>query len=367
MQEQLMAPSAEELTEKKDQTDCDDVEQNLKQLAKHFQRLNGSRTGSVEDFNDQDSTEMQGGVDTARRESFNGPYYNGERSSPQIHRFSPPAFTSFIDLCRDISSLSISNYSEETNGHEKTEEEEQKLDDEDEFLLLYPEEDNKKKTMGRSSSLKSARTSGQKKIVRFADVLGLDLADVHTFLDEVPRIPKSAFKDLKNIDANPVESPKETRPDRTLVPLFLQPGGQQHFVDRLTKSKVCLENAYATTTLGLKIRGTVKVVNLDYHKQVAVRYSGDKWRSFTEIQASYVDTSHDGFSDRFGFTIPIFALDLGQRLEFAIKYQVLGEDHWDNNGGANYSFQCVPEGPPKPITSAYVSSSIALETWGSFY
>lgn len=49
-----MAPSAEELTEKKDQTDCDnDVEQNLKQLAKHFQRLNGSLTGSVEDFDDQ--------------------------------------------------------------------------------------------------------------------------------------------------------------------------------------------------------------------------------------------------------------------------------------------------------------------------
>lgn len=303
---------------------------------------------------------MQGGVDTALRESFNGPYYNGDRSSPQIHRFSPPAYTSFIDLCRDISSLSIT-----PNGTDKHEDQ-PTVEEEDEFLLLYKEEENKK-SMGRSSSLKSARTRGQKKFVRFADVLGLDLADVHTFMDEVPRIPKSAFKDLKNVDVLPIESPKETKPDKSLIPMFLQPGSQLHFTDRLTQNKLCLENAYFTSTLGLKIRGTIRVVNLDFQKEVAVRYSGDRWRSFTEIQASYVDTPHDGFSDRFGFTVHLFSVDFGQRIEFAVKYKVLGEEYWDNNGGANYVFQCVPEGPPKVVTSAYVSSNLALETWGSFY
>jgi len=50
----------------------------------------------------------------------------------------------------------------------------------------------------RSTSLKSGKTPpgtpGRKKIVRFADALGLDLADVRTFLDEIPNVPTSAYK-----------------------------------------------------------------------------------------------------------------------------------------------------------------------------
>jgi len=52
----------------------------------------------------------------------------------------------------------------------------------------------------RCSSLKTCKTppgnATCKKIVRFADALGLDLADVRTFLDEIPKIPNSAFNDL---------------------------------------------------------------------------------------------------------------------------------------------------------------------------
>lgn len=83
---------------------------------------------------------------------------------------------------------------------------------------------------------------------RFADVLGLDLADVHTFLDEIPRVPKSAFNDLKDKDApalpKPVTSPSvqrksyNTRADRNLVPLFVQPTSRPDFTDRLTRQKV---------------------------------------------------------------------------------------------------------------------------------
>lgn len=292
------------------------------------------------------------------RGSYTGKLYC--KTDLTMGKMSPPAFTSLIDLCRDISALQLDSEREDWDD-EKAEKD-----------LLEAVNDDCKPDEGkvrRTSSLKSARTSGgTKKIVRFADVLGLDLADVHTFLDEVPRIPKSAFKDLKDIDWAPAGSAKEQRQDqRTLIPLFLQPGSQPAFPDRLARTKVCLENAYVTNTLGLFIRGTIRVVNIDFSKHVAVRYSCDRWRSFTEIQATYVDTPHDGFSDRFGFTIPVFSMDVGSRLEFALKYLVLGEESWDNNSGANYTFQCVPEGPPRYVTSAYVPSSIALETWGSFY
>lgn len=79
----------------------------------------------------------------------------------------------------------------------------------------------------RCSSLKTGKTPpgtpGRKKIVRFADVLGLDLADVRTFLDEVPKIPKSAYEDLI---VTLQEQTLQLGPplEKVLVPLFQQVG-----------------------------------------------------------------------------------------------------------------------------------------------
>ena len=41
---------------------------------------------------------------------------------------------------------------------------------------------------------------------RFADVLGLDLDEVKTFLDEIPKVPKSAYNDLKDAELSDYES-----------------------------------------------------------------------------------------------------------------------------------------------------------------
>ena len=69
---------------------------------------------------------------------------------------------------------------------------------EDDDDNLYIEKRSKLK---KCSSLKTAKATENgsnrkisKKIVRFADVLGLDLERVKTFMDEIPRVPLSAFK-----------------------------------------------------------------------------------------------------------------------------------------------------------------------------
>ena len=71
---------------------------------------------------------------------------------------------------------------------------------EDDDDNLYIEKRSKLK---KCSSLKTAKATAtengsnrkiSKKIVRFADVLGLDLERVKTFMDEIPRVPLSAFK-----------------------------------------------------------------------------------------------------------------------------------------------------------------------------
>lgn len=197
----------------------------------------------------------------------------------------------------------------------------------------------------RCSSLKTGKTPpgtpGRKKIVRFADVLGLDLADVRTFLDEVPKIPKSAYEDL---DVTlPSQSLQLGPPlEKVLVPLFQQPGCLPDFLDRLRDKQVCLESAAVTDPISLTITGCVRVRNLDFHKSVHIRYSMDGWRSFSDLTASYVENSCDGFSDKFSFMLFGNSMQIGQRVEMAIRFQAKGEQFWDSNYGTNYSFQCLP-------------------------
>ncbi|XP_075160456.1 glycogen binding subunit 76A [Haematobia irritans] len=243
------------------------------------------------------------------------------------------------------------------------------------------EDDCRPQRVRRCSSLKTGKTPpgtpGRKKIVRFADVLGLDLADIKTFLDEVPTIPKSAYEDLEIMDSEP---PIQLGPksDRLLMPLFQQPGALPSFLDIVREKLVSLENAAVTDTINQTITGTVRVRNIDFHKSVHIRYTTDSWRSFADLQANYVENTCDGFSDKFSFVLFGNSLHVGQRLEFAIRYSCKGQQYWDNNYGSNYCFQCLPTttpAVPTPVIPSHhtnnlvgVLSPTAGETWcSSFY
>lgn len=217
------------------------------------------------------------------------------------------------------------------------------------------EDEGRPPRVRRCSSLKTGKTPpgtpGRKKIVRFADVLGLDLADVRTFLDEIPKIPNSAYEDLIDVDLS--SSPSDVslcsftskyapKIEKVLVPLFQQPGGQMDFLDRVAANQVCLENAMVDDPVALSIKGTVRVRNLDFNKSVHIRYSLDSWKSFADLQGQYVPNSCDGFSDKFSFLLYAHTLVIGQRLEFAVRFHCKGCQYWDNNRGANYCFQCLP-------------------------
>lgn len=243
------------------------------------------------------------------------------------------------------------------------------------------EEDLRPQRLRRCSSLKTGKTPpgtpGRKKFVRFADVLGLDLADVKTFMDEIPSIPKSAFEDLEISDQDqPIQL--GPRADKILMPLFQQPGALPNFLDAVRDKQVSLENAVITDHFNLTISGTVRVRNLDFHKSVHIRYSLDGWRSFADLQANYVQNSCDGFSDIFTFVMFGNTMNIGQRLEFAVRFQCKGQQFWDNNYGANYCFQCLPatntQKAPPLVPVNHHSTPVALispgpgESWcASFY
>lgn len=210
----------------------------------------------------------------------------------------------------------------------------------------------------RSSSLKTGKTPpgtpGRKKIVRFADVLGLDLADVRTFLDEIPKVPKSAFDELTIAPEPPISLGQ--RLDKIIVPLFQQPGASPNFLDVVQAQNVAMENAAVTDPICLTITGLVRVRNLDFHKSVHIRYSLDAWKSYSDLQAEYVPNSCDGFSDKFSFTVFGNSMEIGQRIEIAIRFSCKGEQFWDNNHGVNYCFQCMPATTPQLQTINHIQN-----------
>lgn len=217
-------------------------------------------------------------------------------------------------------------------------------------------DDDRPQRVRRCSSLKTGKTPpgtpGRKKIVRFADVLGLDLADVKTFMDEIPVVPKSAYDDLTGCDVQ--SSPPVRSVPRlgalTLVPLFQLP---RDVTDKLEAQNVCLESARVCDGVHVTVCGSVRVRNLDFHKTVHIRYTMNRWRTYTDLQATYVQGSCDGYSDRFQFVLYAPAISSGQRLELAVRFLCKGQQYWDNNSGANYCFDCLALGavqaPPGPL------------------
>ncbi|GAB1599700.1 uncharacterized protein LOC115209134 [Argonauta hians] len=192
----------------------------------------------------------------------------------------------------------------------------------------------------KSTSLKTTKTPPgtprRKKVVRFADVMGLDLESViHVLnMDSPPRIPSSALADLHT----GLECDRKSVGARYLTACFNQPSANENFLRRVCAEKICLENAVISD---LTITGIIRVANIGFHKVVQVRYSTDDWKKHHDVSASYVQSSCDGPTDRFSFSIvtPV-DFSVGSRLELAVSFTCGQVVYWDNNHGENYAFQC---------------------------
>lgn len=198
----------------------------------------------------------------------------------------------------------------------------------------------------KSSSLKAKKTPpgtpNRKKMVRFADALGLDLEDVRHVLnaENPPKIPASAMADLKV----GMESDRKDIGNKFLTACFQQPGASENFLQTVLAQKVCLENAIITD---MTITGVVRVANIGFHKIVRVRYTYSHWTSYHDVMASYIQNSCDGPTDRFSFSICAPAdFGVGSKLEFALSYTVGDIVYWDNNDGNNYTFECFAKTTP---------------------
>ena len=161
------------------------------------------------------------------------------------------------------------------------------------------------------------------------------------------------------------------KPNPTFSPLFAQPSGNSDFFTLLRDQKVKLESAWMSTFDTVK--GTVRVVNLDFHKAVSVKYTVDDWATSSDTQGSYVKGSCDGFSDKFSFNLDISAIkgQIGKKVQFCLCFCCGQNQYWDNNNGRNYSFQCfgapqVQKSVPMPNRTQNSYNQIPAKPPGNF-
>ena len=103
-----------------------------------------------------------------------------------------------------------------------------------------------------------------------------------------------------------------------------------------------------TLSQNLLLEGHVAVANLAFEKHVSLRFSSDNWASMTEATAEY-DSSKKARKneevDIFRFTINIAdnATSMPAKLVLCIRYEVNGQEFWDNNGGEDYHIEFSKE------------------------
>ena len=229
----------------------------------------------------------------------------------------------------------------------------------------------------RCISLKTSKTPPgsphHKKEVRFADVLGLDLASVKHIRnqEDPPIVPDSATKGL-NVDERyfavwpfalggrgTAVEPAVQRV-RHLCACFAQPGYSPDFSRRVDERRVSLEHCTVDDVL-LVIAGTVRVANVSFEKHVAVRYTINGWMTYSDEVAKYLQSS--GATDQFTFKIHLpDYFDFSSRMEFSVMYVVDGQTFWDSNFGANYRIECHVEESPLPVRRVDAAARLAKET-----
>lgn len=181
------------------------------------------------------------------------------------------------------------------------------------------------------------------KSVHFADSCGLALTSVATLFDNEEEL--FAFKNFSRsrglVDRNSfpmIGKNKTVNKKKSKIVNFVQPVTLPNFQQRVADHKVSLENVVLRE---YSIFGTVCVANLDFHKNVIVRYTFNQWQSCHDAKGIYVSGTSTGKTDTFSFEVPISGVE-GLNVEFCVCFETKEGSFWDNNNGQNYKVLFYP-------------------------
>ena len=104
---------------------------------------------------------------------------------------------------------------------------------------------------------------------------------------------------------------------------------------------VKVERVYLSTD-NKQLLGAIMVRNISFHKLVVARFTLDYWKTTSEVKADFNNDVRrkqvsDGY-DRFVFSIKLEDLANleNKTMFFCVRYNVAGQEFWDNNGSMNY-------------------------------
>lgn len=186
------------------------------------------------------------------------------------------------------------------------------------------------------------------KQVVFADTCGLSLAAVRVFSDEEEQHDLDLLPSMHSLGSMTEDGYSCTVstccPGTRLKLGFPQPSADfQAFRARLATSMIVLENCSVSEH---SLKGTVRVRNISFEKDVRVRITFDSWQSYRDVACTYQQRRFGGLqTDIYEFDIAVpKVLDTKRKIEFCFFYLAGGhsDGFWDNNNGQNYSINvCV--------------------------
>ncbi|XP_046702262.1 protein phosphatase 1 regulatory subunit 3G [Silurus meridionalis] len=172
-----------------------------------------------------------------------------------------------------------------------------------------------------------------RKRVKFADALGLSLASVRHFsIAEDPQVPSKVFAALRPRPAlHQAEAPQSA--ELRVAPEVAEA--------RALRRRVALESASLS---GWCVRGLVRAgaaVDAEVEIEVGVRYTFNRWASFSDAAAAPVPGESASGGRRFAFAVhvPPF-LEPDARVHFAVYMRTERGEFWDNNDEQNYCVEC---------------------------
>ncbi|XP_032372279.1 protein phosphatase 1 regulatory subunit 3C-B-like [Etheostoma spectabile] len=186
------------------------------------------------------------------------------------------------------------------------------------------------------------------KRVIFADSRGMSLTAVQEFSVREEQSDLSLLPSLQGLGTTTEDCYSCTVstccPGTRLKLGFPQPSADfKAFRAKLAASMVTLESCSVAEQA---LRGTVRVRNIGFQKDVRARVTFDSWQSYRDVPCTYVQKRFGGpQTDIFEFDIVVpKVLDAKRKIEFCLSYLPAGhsEPFWDNNDGQNYSIAvCV--------------------------
>jgi hypothetical protein len=150
-------------------------------------------------------------------------------------------------------------------------------------------------------------------------------------------------------DGSPIETETEDDseaafpfpPMTTSIPAqisLVMPDFPKNILPELGDRAVCMETLEIAADWK-SLKGTCLLRNIAFEKRLSIRFTLDDWQTVSEVTGEWASTLVGSTIDRWTFTIKL--QDMLARIEdrkmyIAIRYQVNGEEIWDNNYGKNY-------------------------------